>query len=74
MSYKNLDCYDQYCDFLTAALEDIGYKIKNRDKECITIENREGDLKNIHKSTIYFLMGATVGTIIRFMSESNGDE
>lgn len=33
MSYKNLECYEQYSEFLTAAFEDLGFKVTANEEK-----------------------------------------
>lgn len=68
--YKNLDYIKEFKSFLAAAVEDIGYKVTAQSDESITIEKKDGSKKEIDKGTICFLMGATVGTIIKFFDET----
>ena len=70
MSYKNLYCYEQYSEFLAAAFEDLGFKVTAKDDNGMTLEERGGSLRRIYKTDIIFLMGATIGTIIKVMGES----
>lgn len=70
MSYKNLDYYEQYSEFLAAAFEDLGFKVTAKDENSMTLEERGGSLRRIYKTDILFLMGDTIGTIIKVMGES----
>ena len=74
MSNKNLEYYEQYKKFLEAAFEDLGYKVSLDYDENIMIVDRKKHARIINKMSIYFLMGATVATVGKWLDETWRDE
>lgn len=74
MSYRNLEYYEQYKEFLEGALEDLGYKVSLDHDENILIDDKKGHAIIIDDTCIYFLMGATVATVGKWLDETWRDE
>lgn len=70
MSYRNLEYYEQYKEFLEGALEDLGYKVSLDHDENIIIDDKKGHARRIDDTCIYFLMGATVATVGKWLDET----
>ena len=70
MSYKNLEYFEQYKQFLEGAFEDLGYKVSLDYDENIIIDDKKGHSRIIDDTCIYFLMGATVATVGKWLDET----
>lgn len=67
MGYKNLDHYGEFCNFLAACLEDLGYTVVEQCDEYIQVTDRKGKKKIITQADIYIFMGYTVGSVVKMM-------
>ncbi len=70
MSYKNLEKVDEFRVFLEAALEDLGYKVTILESYDIRIEDRKGNTRDLTAASVFFLMGAVVTEIGKFLKET----
>ena len=68
--YKNLECMNQFTDFLAAASEDIGFNVISKGETEITLEDKNGSKRELNKGDIAFIMGATVGIISKILDQS----
>ena len=68
--YENLKHKDEYSIFLLAALQDLGYDASFWDSDGLRIKDKNGNVRELSESSIYFLMGATVGVIGKYLEET----
>lgn len=67
MGYKNLDHYSEFCNFLAAWLEDLGYTVVEQCDEYIQVTDKNGKNRMITQTDICFFMGYTVGSVVKMM-------
>lgn len=67
MGYKNLDHYDEFCNFLAACLEDLGYTVAEQCDEYIQVTDKNGKIKMITQADICIFMGYTAGNVVKLM-------
>ena len=52
MGYKNLDHYGEFCNFLAACFEDLGYTVAEQCDEYIQVTDKNGKIKMITQADI----------------------
>ena len=67
MGYKNLEHYGEFCNFLAACFEDLGYTVVETCDAYIQVRDRDGKIKLITQADICMFMGYTAGNVVKMM-------